>query len=309
MKRLIALALFTISAFAQSPGERVAADAAVVDRVAEVSKRDLPRDLLRRLVEEDLELLRGRRTDGSYQYATYERFESGRITKSSSVQPRGDKMEVHELRGSNIYRIILEVPSRRMLVRKNRPVWIERVDVDFVALNESQLRQQSFEVKAWLQPGETRPIDLPAIARQTTAKVITTADKETGYGNIDIALVEARIVDLADSPYAEAVTSAKALLRVLENGEVAAIRSNARKMRDALRGSGTTTTTLATSSAATTAPRPAASEITVSARPDIATQLEMHTELQLIEDLLTGSEAERREGLDRLHQLVRRTRP
>jgi hypothetical protein len=88
----------------------------------------------------------------------------------------------------------------------------------------------------------------------------------------------------------------------MENGDVAAIRSNARKMGDALGGSSTTTNVATTS-------RPAASEITVSARPDIATQLEMHTELQLIEDLLTGSEAERREGLDRLHQLVRRTRP
>ena len=305
MKRLIVIALFAANVFAQSPAERVAADAAVVDRVAEVSKRDLPRDLLKRLVEEDIELLRGRRPDGSYQYATYERFEAGRISKSYSVQPRGDKMEVHELRGTNIYRVILEVPSRRLLVRKNRPVWIERVDVDYVALNETQPKQQSFEVKAWLQPGETRPIDLPAISKQATAKVVTTADKESGYGNLEIALVQARIVDLPDSPYAEGVTSAKALLRVMENGEIAAIRSNARKMRDALGGSSTTTTIAAP---ATTA-RPAASEITVSARPDIATQLELHTELQLIEDLLTGSEAERREGLDKLHQLVRRTRP
>ena len=32
------------------------------------------------------------------------------------------------------------------------------------------------------------------------------------------------------------------------------------------------------------------------------------TELQAIEDLLTGTEAERRQGVDRLHQLVRRLR-
>jgi hypothetical protein len=298
MKRLIVIALFAVSAFAQTPAERVAADAAVVDRVAEVSKRDLPRDLLKRLVEEDLELLRGRRNDGSYQYATYERFEAGRITKSFSVQPRADKMETVEMRGTNIYRVIVDIPSRRMLVRRNRPVWLERVDVEFIAQNESQLQQKSFEVKAWLQPGDVRPFDLPAIARQLTAKVIVTADKEAGYGNLDVALVEARIVDLPDSPYAEAVTSAKALLRLLENGEVAAIRSNAQRMRDALGGS-----------TATTATRAAASEITVSARPDVAAQLELHTELQLIEDLLTGNETERREGLDRLHQLVRRTRP
>ncbi len=301
MKRLVAIALFALSAFAQTPAERVAADAMVVDRVAEVSKRDLPRDLLRRLVEEDLELLRGRRSDGSYQYATYERFEAGRTTRSFSVQPRADKMETVELRGTNVYRAIVDIPSRRMLVRRNRPVWIERVDVEYIAQNESQVRQTSFEVKAWLQPGEIRPFDFPAIARQATVRVIATADKEAGYGNLDVAVVEARIVDLPDSPYATAVTAAKALLSVLGNGEIPAIRSSAQRLRDAL-GGGSSATTAA-------APRAAGSEITVSARPDIATQLELHTELQLIEDLLTGSESERREGLDRLHQLVRRPRP
>ena len=301
MKRLIAIALFAVSALGQSAAEQVAADAAVVDRVAEVSNRDLPRDLLKRLVEEDVELLRGRRTDGSYQYATYERFEAGRVSKSFSIQPRADKMETVELRGTNIYRVIIDIPSRRLIVRRNRPVWVERVDVEYVAQNESQLQQKSFEIKAWMQPGEIRPIDLPAIARQLTAKVVATADKDAGYGNLDIALAEARIVDLADSPYAEAVTSAKALLCVLENGDIPAIRSNARKMRDALGGGSSATT--ATPAIA------AASEMTVSARPDIATRLETYTELQMIEDLLTGSETERREGMDRLHQLVRRMRP
>ena len=36
--------------------------------------------------------------------------------------------------------------------------------------------------------------------------------------------------------------------------------------------------------------------------------VELYTELQAIEDLLTGNETERRQGLDRLHQLVRKLR-
>jgi hypothetical protein len=297
VKRFLAIILMAGAAFAQDTAERVALDAAVVDRVAEASKRDLPRDLLKRIVEEDLELLRGRRTDGSYEYATYERFESGRITKSFSVQPRGDKMDTVELRGANIYRIIIDIPSRRLLVRRNRAIWIERVDVEYVAQGATQNQQQSFEVKAWLQPGETRPIDLPAIARQATAKVIVTADKEGGYGNLDVALVQARIVDLATSPYASAVTSTKALLRALDNGELPAVRSNAQRMRDALMGTAGLGAPVAEAAAA---PREIAA--------DGASRLEMQTELQMIEDLLTGSETERREGMDRLHQLIRRMR-
>lgn len=302
MKRtiLIAALLVACNVLGQDTAARVAADAMVIDRVAEASKRDLPTDLLERIVEEDIELLRGRRADGSYEYATYERFESGRVTNSFSIQPRADKMATVELRGANVYRVIVDIPNRRMLVRRNRPVWIERVDVDYIGEGSIATQQKSFEVKAWMQPGEVRPIDLPVIARQATAKVIATADEKNGYGNLDVALVQARIVDNADSPYAEGVTAAKAVLRALENGQIPALRSAAQRMRDALGGSAAT--------AVATTSRPAASEMTVTARPDTASRLELQTELQIIEDLLTGTESERREGLDKLHQLIRRMR-
>jgi hypothetical protein len=301
MKRLLTIALFAVTASAQVPVAKVADDALVVDRVAEASKRDLPTDLLKRIVNEDIDLLRGKRQDGSYDFAKYERFEAARIEKSFSINPSKEKMETVETKGAWIYRVIVEVPSRRLLVRKNRPVWIERVDVDAIAEGTSQSRQQSFEVKAWMQPGEVRPIDLPAIAKQVTVRVIATAEEKGGYGNIDVALVQARIVDAVDSPYAEAVNQAKAVLRALDNGDIASLRATARRMRAALGGS--------TPATATLAPRPASSEMTVTApATDTATRLEMQTELQMIEDLLTGTEAERREGLDRLHQIVRRLR-
>lgn len=303
MKRYLLIALFAGTAAAQVPVAKVADDAMVVDRVAEASKRDLPTDLLKRIVNEDIDLLRGKRPDGSFEFAKYERFEAARIEKSFSINPSKDKMETVEVRGTWIYRVIVEVPSRRLLVRKNRPVWIERVDVDAVAEGTTQSRQQSFEVKAWMQPGEVRPIDLPAIARQVTVKVIGTAEEKGGYGNIDVALVQARIVDAVDSPYAEAVNNAKAVLRALDNGDIASLRATARRMRAALGGS-----TPATATVTAVAPRPAASEMTVTAPADTATRLEMQTELQMIEDLLTGSEGERREGMDRLHQMLRRLR-
>jgi hypothetical protein len=308
MKRFFLMLVVATAAAAQPASiARVADDGLVLDRVAEASKRDLPTDLLGRILDEDIDLLRGKRPDGSYQYAKYERFEAARIEKSFSVNPRKDRMETLELRGEWIYRILVEVPSRRMLVRKNRPVWIERVDVDFVPEGSTQSRLESFEVKAWLQPGETRPFDLPDIARQATAKVVATAEEEGGYGNVDVSLVQARIVDVADSPYAEAVTNAKAAQRALKNGEIASLRASARRMRTALGGS-TLSTASVVAPATALPPPPVRSEMTVMAPSDTASQIELQAELQMIEDLLTGTEAERREGMDRLHQIVRRMR-
>ena len=293
---------FLTSLQAQNAAQRVADDAMVIDRVAEMSKRDLPRDLLKRMVSEDIDLLRGKRADGTYEFATWERFEAARISDSYSVQSRADKMETLEIKGTWVYRVVIDVPLRRLVVRKNRPIWIERVDVDFVAEGSTQSQQTSFEVKAWMQPGEVKPIDLPVVARQVTVRIIAVADPKGGYGNVDVALVQAKIVDKADSPYGDAVASAKAVLRALENGEIPSVRSMAQRLGTSLRG------TRATAEVTVSSP-PVAAPAASAPQPDGAARVELQADLQLIEDLLTGTEAERREGLDRLHQMIRRIRP
>jgi hypothetical protein len=304
---LVALLFVSTTAFAQTNDvrQRVATDAMVIDRLAEVAnKRELPTELLKRIVTEDIELMRGRRNDGSYEYATWERFEASRVKEGFSVQARTDKMETLEVKGVYVYRLIIDAAERRLLVRKNRPVWIERVDLEYIGVGSSQMERQTIEVKAWMQPGEIRPIDLPVIARQATARVIATAEEKGGYANVTLALVQARIVDNADSPYADAVASAKAMQRALDNNELPSLRAMAQRVRDSLGA----VPALAPVAVAT---RPAASSMTVTAPAparDLASQVELQAELQLIEDLLTGTESERREGLDRLHQLIRKIR-
>lgn len=295
MKRILMIALLlTAGVNAQDVAQRVADDAIAIDRVAAASKRDLPTDLLRRIIDEDIELLRGRRNDGSYQYASFERFDTGRISQDFSVQHRGEgKMEQLELKGPWVYRLQIEVPSRRLLVRKNRPVWIERVDLEYIAERGTSTERQSIEIKQWLKPGEFRPVDLPQIARQASVRVIATVEDGSGYGNVELALIKAKIVDNADSPYADAVASAKAIQRALDNGDVPSMRAMAQRMRNSL------------------GRVPAQPQPQVQAQQQPALQpidRAMRDELQEIEDLLTGSEQERREGMDRLHQLIRRLR-
>ena len=298
-KALLGLLFLTQIASAQNPAQRVADDAVVFDRVGQASKRDLPVDLLKRIIEEDIDLLRGKRDDGSYQYATFERFDSGRFTGSFSIQPRGaDKMEQVEVKGEYVYRVLLEVPSRKLLVRRNSPVWIERVDLEYLPERGTQIARQSIEIKQWLQAGEFRPVDLPAIARQATVKVVAAAEEKRGYGNLVVALLKARIVDNADSPYADAVASAKAIQRALENKDVPSMRAMAQRMRNSLTTSGATIDVVERR-----LPPPVET-----ARSTSETNQELRIELQDIEDLLTGSEQERRQGMDRLHQLIRRLR-
>lgn len=316
MKRtVLGFLLLTQVALAQSAvtnvAQRVAEDAIVLDRVAQASKKDLPRDLLKRIVAEDIDLLRGKRSDGTYQYANFERFDSGRISKSFSIQPSEKQMETVEVKGEWVYRVLLEAPGRKLLVRKNRPIWVERVDLEYLGEQSTQVERQTIEIKQWLQPGEFRPVDIPAIARQATARVVVTADPKGGYGNLQVALVKARIVDSADSPYAGAVTSIKAVQRALETSDIPSIRTNAQRTRSALtRGVEAVIYVPPSAVPPPVAVTPAIPRETQprEAQPDPAARLEMQAELQVIEDLLTGSESERREGMDRLHQLIRRMR-
>jgi hypothetical protein len=118
----------------------------------------------------------------------------------------------------------------------------------------------------------------------------------------DLTLVEARLFDEPSSPYAESVESAKTILRSIDKDDKGSIRAMAQRISSKLQPS------LSLSSGnppATIAAIPATSQLEVAAgRSDSETM----SELQAIEDLLTGTEAERRQGLDRLHQLLRHLR-
>ena len=296
MKKLVPLIFFaatTLHAQTPVPVARVSEDAKVVDRVAEVNKRDLPRDLLRRIVNEDIDLLRGKRSDGTYQYAAYEKMEASRVTDSFSVDPE-KKETVLEVRGPFVYRLTLSAPSRRMLVTRNRRVWVDRVEIEYVPEKDPAKKSQIVNVGAWIEPGTSKNIDLDDIARQATVRVHAHAD-ESGYGNLVLTLIQARVFDDPHSPYADAVASEKAILRAIDHDDVASMRAMAQRIAG----------TLQPSAVASVPVKPAPASVDVvapRADPDLL------AELQAIEDLLTGNETERRQGLDRLHQLVRRLR-
>ena len=314
---LIAALVASSSVFAvEIPVQQVADDAKVIDRVAQASKKDLPQDLLKRILNEDIESMRGKHADGTYDYATYERLEAGRSSSSYSVEARkDDALKSFEIRGAFVYRLNIESPSRRMLVTKNRRVFIDHVEIEYIPMGNSSTKTQSVKVGEWLEPGQSRPVDFPEVARQATVRVYAKGDPAAGYGNVDLTLVQAKVVDRADSPYADAVASAKAIQRAVDNSDIPSIRAMATRMHDDLAPMLPKTSVVdvvavkppvtAPSTVTTTAPPQPAPTAASGMTPNI----EIYSDLQSIEDLLTGSQAEKREGLDRLHQLVRKFRP
>jgi hypothetical protein len=286
---IILASILAATVAAEIPVARVFDDAKAIDRIAAASKHDMPHDLMRRILSDDIETLRGHRSDGTYEHAGFERFDSGRVSQSFSVQPKEQTLEI---RGSFVYKLQIEAPSRRMLMMtKNRRVYLDRVEIDYLPVTGAQTTQK-MKLDTWLEPGQSKTVDFEAIARQATVRLFAHADEKEGYGNLVLALVQARVFDNPDSPYADAVASAKAILRALDHDDVPSIRAMATRMANDL------------------APNVSVSVVAgAPARQAAEASVEIYAELQAIEDLLTGTEAERRQGIDRLHQLVRKLRP
>jgi hypothetical protein len=291
---MILASILAATVTADIPVARVIDDAKAVERVAAASKHDMPHDLLKRILNDDIETLRGHRSDGTYAYAGFERFDSGRVSQSFSVQPKDQTLEI---RGSFVYKLQIEAPSRRMLMMtKNRHVYLDHVEVDYLPVSGAQTTQK-MKLETWLEPGQSKTVDFEAIARQATVRLFAHADEKAGYGNVVLSIVQARVFDNPDSPYADAVASAKAILRALDHDDVSSMRAMATRMANDL------SAVAGTLPVEVRAGAPATTQTTEKA------DAELYAELQAIEDLLTGTETERRQGIDRLHQLVRKLRP
>lgn len=299
---MITIAFAAILAAVDIPVAKVVDDAKVVDRVAQASRKDLPRDLLKRIVNEDIESMRGHHPDGTYEYASFERLEAGRQSQSFSVQTTETKLEMH---GSLIYKVQIESPSRRMLVTRNRRVYLDRAEIDYIAVDKGATRKiQTVKLDTWLEPGQSKSVDFEAIATEATVRLFAHSDEKQGYANLDMSLLEARVIDNADSPYADAVASGKAILRGLDHDDIASIRAMAKRMQTDLAAQTPAPQVAAVQPMANPAPgQPSAATTPELTNPDFL------RELQSIEDLLTGTENEKRQGMDRLHQLVRKLRP
>lgn len=297
-----ALAAFGASAQISSAGiDQVRDDAKVILRITEASEKDLPRDLMRRIVEEDIELLRGKQNDGTYLYASYVAEEVDRKEKGFTV-PAGDRVEQFNLAGEASYGVLLKVPGRRYLVRRNQQIYVERVDLDLTpATSGFPSRVESVELGIWMPAGSERLVTFPQIAKSARVTIHARTDKEAGPASLQAFLLVPRLSDDPRSPWYRPVENAKVLLREIERRDRTKIESAAR---------------LIAGDPLLTAPpvaMPARRDDWTS--PDLGPDVlpsaseELYIELRRIEELLSGNEFDRRQGLDMLQQLVRRLRP
>ena len=286
----------------RTPSSQVYEDAKVIRRVAEVSRRDMPRDLLGTLVEQSLDTLRGKSGDFEYQYATWQRIESGKKQESSSIAPDpNEALTEVKIKDQLAYRLRIEIPKRRMLFFGNDRVWVDRIEARFTPIG-GQPQALSVPVNAWFDSGSERVWDFPAVSSE--AEVSVFARPEAEKSSLVLTLSRASLVDNPDSPYYEVVRRLKSTNDAVRERDYRKVRNLQDEIIALLEGEvgarGVSPLPAVTGPAGVT-PRP-----TTSAP---ATGDDIYFELGHIRELLNGNDDDRREALFRLERLIERTKP
>jgi len=282
-------------------------DARVIRRVATVAGKGLPEDLLTKMANGIVTELRGKQPGGAWLWAYYTREEAGKTVEGFGLKPRkGEEAPSPvELRGTTGYKVRLAVPSRRYLVARNRGIQIQRAIVEYT--NERGERStQEFPVDLKVAPGEHTDLDLTEIAWNPVVRVWGWSDERIGKNaSLEIQIFQPKLVDNAKSPYLPAVQQALALPKAIDREDTTEVR----RLCDSIVSTIESVSPEAAASAAAMISRSGTAIDVTPASAGAQLDPQLNRKLQEIEDLLTGSESERREGMDKLHQLLRSTRP
>jgi hypothetical protein len=229
MVRLFLAFLFVPSAlFAQvqmprdEKVEAIAGDLRTMARVVEVAKdlRD-NRQVLLSIVDQDVELLRMKRDDGTYRWASLQREEGGRVAEEKTVDKVQSEKELRNVSVStlNAYRVVVTVPRKRGLVTANNRVWIRNVVVDSTGF-DGKVSHQELPVNVWVNPGDNYGLALPEIGKsvRVTAELGVESGNKEAVANV--ALLEAKLVDDPTGPYFPAVSRLLQIRRVVTANDI-----------------------------------------------------------------------------------------
>lgn len=215
----VSLPLFAIET-ADRNIENLRNDLHALSRVTGVAE-DLgrSRQVLLAITDANVETLRGPRGDGTYQWASLQREEGGRVTDEKTIEHVHTERELRyiTLTAANAYRAEVTVPRKRGTFAANNRVWVRNVIVDATGFDGRTMHHE-MPVNAWVNPGDATGVPLPDIAR--SAKVTFELGVESGNkaAVAQAALVQAKLVDDARSAYYPAV------VKLLQIRELAAAR-------------------------------------------------------------------------------------
>ncbi|HSP36036.1 MAG TPA: hypothetical protein VLU46_17120 [Thermoanaerobaculia bacterium] len=212
-KTMLSLALLlAVSASAQTlphdaKVDQVAGDFRAISRITSLATNvNDNRQVLQAMIDNDLDLLREKRGDDTYRWASLQREEASRVKDQKAVERVSSEKELREvaISAQNAYRVEVSVPTKRNLFSGNNRVYVRNVIVDSTGF-DGKTTHQEIPINQWVNPGDSTGVPLPEIAK--TTKAVVELGVESGDKNAvaDVAVLQAKLVDDPASPYSPAV--------------------------------------------------------------------------------------------------------
>lgn len=198
--------------------EIVAHDLHALGRIATLSS-DLgrSRQVLLAIADEDIQLLRVPRENGTFQWASLQRVEGGRVNNEVTVEQVHSEEILRNVTvtAPNGYRVVVTVPQKRGVFTANNRVWIRNVIVDSTDA-DGKTTHLEIPVNVWVNPGDANGVALPEIGSSVKAIVELGVDSGSKKAVAEVGLLQAKLVDDPANPYFPAVR------RLLQIREIAA---------------------------------------------------------------------------------------
>ncbi|HSP17770.1 MAG TPA: hypothetical protein VLV78_23700 [Thermoanaerobaculia bacterium] len=196
----------------------VTSDFQTISRVAALA-RDInnERQVILAIIDSDVELLRDKRPDDTYRWASLQREEGGRVKDEKAVERVQSEKELKEitLSAPHAYRVEVRLPTKRSLVSANNRVYVRNIIVDSLGF-DGKMAHHDIPVNVWVNPGDTTGVALPEIGKNVRATVELGVESGEKKAVAEASLLEAKLVDDPTSPYFPVVR------RLLQIREVAA---------------------------------------------------------------------------------------
>lgn len=187
--------------------DTLAVDLKAILRIAELSKDiDQNRQVLQSMIDSDLEALREPRGDGTYKWAALQREEGSRKSQEKAIEKVSSEAALNtaDVAADNGFRLLVTVPAKRNLIGKNNKVYIRKAVVDATTF-DGKVTKTELPVDVWVNPGDTHTVALPDIYKSVKATVELGVESGTKKAAAEVSVLQAKLVDDAQSPYFPAV--------------------------------------------------------------------------------------------------------
>lgn len=188
--------------------EMLRIDLKALQRIVSLSPElEAERRLIRAILDDEIDVLREPRGDGTYRWAALQREEGSREKVEKSLEKVYTESELHRatVTGKRAFRVVVTAPRKRNFFSSNHPVYVADVVAELTHF-DGRVASHTIPVDVWVKPGDSHGIPLPDIARSARVEVRLGVESGKALALAEVAILEAKLVDDPQSPFYPAVS-------------------------------------------------------------------------------------------------------